>query len=1661
MKKCIRIISLFFIFISLFFIGKVNAATNDIKIDSISVKETFGSIEVEEPLLDGNNLTSKITFNEEDDYVIFKLTLKNVSEEKYRIISIQDNNSNDNISVEYDYNENYIESGNTKNITIKLKYRNQLMDIEKISLNDLTIRFNLEKENGKQSDVIINPLTHDALLRYLGLLVLTIIGLLILVITKNKKKIGVGTLVVLLATTLIPFAAIANEKYTVDLKFTNIDIMGKFQHPSDYSILLKGTNFRTKISNDLTAFRKATEEEYNTVKSSLTDNNIISTEDSPAITYLWKIGNTGVYYSEAETVYMNEDSSYMFDDSKLTSIDLSGLDSSRTINMSSMFKNCNDLQEVNLSNLNTKNVTNMSYMFYECNELEQLDLLKFDTEKVTNMSEMFTDCYSLIVLDLSSFDTRNLENADYMFVGCVSLQTIYVSNGWVDRSIRVGEDFSNPVEFPDCLSSTECEGNEIADSMFAGCYNLVGEMGTSYDDRGSLHYDSAYARVDRGPYKRGFLTLKGTMDIAIFIEGSDFNNKLLALNTEGKSFRHATEEEYNAIKDNLTEDNIVSLSKMTPIYMWETSNSIIYYSEAEYIYFNPDSSYMFANSSLVNVDVSEIGGFLAEDMSYMFYQNEYLSNINFGDNTGETNNSGSAMNSNNIVAADVLSATNNSKLIILIPILIIIIGAGIYAIFKVTKINKNSVAFGVIIVTFVVASLAIVFGTFGLNKLLAYVGPENGKIDATPGHFSTEKVANMDSMFEGCSSLVELDLSIFKANGRILFEDLHDSYVTSIYSMFKDCTKLETIYVSSLWDNNVSYGSGWSSGFTGDDVFVNCYELVGEKGTAYIDPHYEDYVSDAVYARVDGGTYQTAGYFTLKGHTKEIIREATLKPGRDLLTGSVVRRATKEEYLEANDNLSESNIASTDESDTPVYMWQNNDGDALYYSKAETIYFNADLSDMFRYSNYESISITGIDTSRVEVMSNMFEDSQAYEIDLSSFDTSNVIDMGYMFVGCNNLETIYVSDKWDSSKALNSYNASYVFEGAYRLSGEKGTLYDENNVGISYAHIDGGSSNPGYLTETGHTKTSTMISEDYFSIRLYNLTDGGKYFRKATEEEYNDAKESLTSENIVSISQSKSTAVYIWQSGDDVLYYSKAETIYMPVDSSGMFSNMDFISIDLSGLDSSKVTNMSEMFRDNTHLTSIDLSMLDTSNVTDMSGMFYYDMELTSVNFGTTLGNSGSASLTNNKLSADVLSITDGNNPNVIAIIIPIIFVIIAVGIYTIIKTKKIKKYEMTIGVLTIIVAVSSIVIFIGAFGLNKLKASVNQDNENGVESSSLFNTSNVTTMNDMFFQCESLTELDLSVFDVSSLQTADYMFAYARSLETIYVSGDWVTDSHIFDESESVDYVSDMISGEEMFNACESLVGGKGTTYIANNYSSSGLARIDGGLTAPGYFTLVGHEKELPSIATLLDGSSFNGKIEEILGSFDGSDLYVEYGYSFRPATEEEYNSAKNSLTNDNVVSVPGGQKVYVWASGDDSVYYSDADTIYMNSDSSYMFDYTEFKKIDLSGFDSSLVTNMYYMFYSNYYVEEIDLSSFNMSNVEDAYNMFSYDNELKTVYVSDGWSLPADADNWTMFSECYSLVGGAGTEYVDGEVSYGSYAHIDGGVDNPGYFTDIRNKN
>ena len=80
---------------------------------------------------------------------------------------------------------------------------------------------------------------------------------------------------------------------------------------------------------------------------------------------------------------------------------------------------------------------------------------------------------------------------------------------------------------------------------------------------------------------------------------------------------------------------------------------------------------------------------------------------------------------------------------------------------------------------------------------------------------------------------------------------------------------------------------------------------------------------------------------------------------------------------------------------------------------------------------------------------------------------------------------------------------------------------------------------------------------------------------------------------------------------------------------------------------------------------------------------------------------------------------------------------------------------------------------------------------------------------------------------------------------------------------------------------------------------------------------------------------------------------------------------------------------------------------------------------QLDLSSFDTSKVFHMHYMFYDCYKLTELDLSSFDTSSTYDIKLMFAWCKKLTTIYISDKWNIDSVKYSDDMFNVCRSLPG------------------------------------
>ena len=118
-----------------------------------------------------------------------------------------------------------------------------------------------------------------------------------------------------------------------------------------------------------------------------------------------------------------------------------------------------------------------------------------------------------------------------------------------------------------------------------------------------------------------------------------------------------------------------------------------------------------------------------------------------------------------------------------------------------------------------------------------------------------------------------------------------------------------------------------------------------------------------------------------------------------------------------------------------------------------------------------------------------------------------------------------------------------------------------------------------------------------------------------------------------------------------------------------------------------------------------------------------------------------------------------------------------------------------------------------------------------------------------------------------------------------------------------------------------------------------------------------------------------------------------------------------------------------------------------------SYMFFSSKATTLDVSNFDTSKVTNMRSMF-SGSQATTLDVSNFDTSKVTDMSKMFYNSTKLKTIYASNKFNTDAVTSSIEMFTHSTNLVGGSGTTY-NSSYTDKTYARIDGGTSNPGYFT------
>ena len=253
--------------------------------------------------------------------------------------------------------------------------------------------------------------------------------------------------------------------------------------------------------------------------------------------------------------------------------------------------------------------------------------------------------------------------------------------------------------------------------------------------------------------------------------------------------------------------------------------------------------------------------------------------------------------------------------------------------------------------------------------------------------------------------------------------------------------------------------------------------------------------------------------------------------------------------------------------------------DLSSFNTAQVAYMN----DMFNgCSKLTSLDLSSFNTEKVTNISYMFANCKELSVlKLSSFNTVQVTNMNSMFYGCSNLTKICVSNKFVTKQVQNSDD---MFAGCISLVG-----YDENKTDKQMANY-----------KTGYF-TAHAYAVYYETDATLMFVGGGKQSSEGTLYDADDTGNGEPGWYKIGVRE----VVF-----DESFKYARPKSCH------SWFSEMDYLKsiTGISNLNTSEVTDMSEMFNGCSELTSLDLSSFNTAQVTDMSNMFTGCKKLASLN---------------------------------------------------------------------------------------------------------------------------------------------------------------------------------------------------------------------------------------------------------------------------------------------------------------------------------------------------------------------------------------------------------------------------------------------------------------
>ena len=400
--------------------------------------------------------------------------------------------------------------------------------------------------------------------------------------------------------------------------YTNKLVISVVSNPYERrAVMTTGKDFNRKVDSIVTGLsnddgwgnKESVDYVYRSTESArFIPTEAINVEDDASSDYPIKIWYDAAsrilfYWTEADKIFLNKDSRYMFrgftktefintsifDSSEvedmayffykmnnLQSLDLSKFNTKKVTDMTGMFAYANSLRKLDLSNFNTSKVTNMSAMFHSMAELNELNIASFNTEKVTNMNGMFYGVNKLATLNLSNFNTSNVENMSFMFHGMGSLENLNLSS-FNTRKVNDMSNMFNAATKLKTLDLTSFNTKSVKSmyGMFYNMYDLETLLMPNFNTENVTNMNRMFYGVmkinslDLSNFNTGRVT---DMDSMFAYMPGLTNINLLSFNTENvEDMSDLFRDSNNLVTINLSSFNTKKVKDMS--YMFSVSNS--------------------------------------------------------------------------------------------------------------------------------------------------------------------------------------------------------------------------------------------------------------------------------------------------------------------------------------------------------------------------------------------------------------------------------------------------------------------------------------------------------------------------------------------------------------------------------------------------------------------------------------------------------------------------------------------------------------------------------------------------------------------------------------------------------------------------------------------------------------------------------------------------------------------------------------------------------------------------------------------------------------------------------------------------------------------------------------------------------------------------------